>query len=145
MCSARNKKTGILATLGARLTLWGTLTTLSVCASVCVVLYLGLRFSLHSEVDAFLEGEVQEFCAILQEDRDEDLRALEEEVRLELGSRLRGDLTFRLLDAEGRLIVAREPDDRLPNAWVLPGSSGNKRELPWFSPVPISGAAQAWR
>ncbi|MCH8851315.1 MAG: heavy metal sensor histidine kinase [Planctomycetes bacterium] len=145
MCSGRNKKTGILATIGARLTLWGTLTTLSVCASVCVVLYLGLRFSLHSEVDAFLEGEVQEFCAILQEDRDEDLRALEEEVRLELGSRLRGDLTFRLLDAEGRLIVASDPDDRLPKPWLIPDSSRNKIEVPWFETVHLSGSGQSLR
>lgn len=105
--------------IGSRLTLWGTLIALVICAAVCVTLYVGLDISLHGEVDRFLVGEVQEFLAILGEEEDETLEEIERDIRQELGSRLHNDLTFRLLDQNGKLVVTSDPDDRLPNPWPL--------------------------
>ncbi len=70
-------------------------------------------------MDNFLEGEVHEFQSILREEEDEDdeLFEAEREIRRELGSRLRGDLTFRLLDRTGRLLLTSDPQDLLPNPW----------------------------
>lgn len=106
--------------VGTRLTLWGMGVTLAVCAVLCCTLYLGLSVSLHREVDNFLEGEVQEFLSILHEGNDQGLAVIEEEIRRELGSRLRQDLTFRLLDSSGRVVVASDPNGVLPDPWRDP-------------------------
>ncbi|MBN2563946.1 MAG: heavy metal sensor histidine kinase [Phycisphaerae bacterium] len=138
MSSEQGKWNHLLTTIGARLTLWGTLITLFVCALVCVLLYVGVRFSLHREVDGFIEGEVQEFCAILVGEEDDDLDEIEGEIRRELGSRLRGDLTFRLLDADGRLMVTSNPDDRLPDPQALLQSAEHAAGAPWFETLALS-------
>ena len=143
MSSGRRKhqRHGFHKTIGARLTLWGTLTTLTVCAVVCVTLYLGLRYSLYREVDGFLEGEVQEFCAILHEEEGDSLSEVEEEIRHELGSRLRSDLTFRLLDEKGRLVLTSNPDDQLPNPRPREGDVDHPAESPWCTTLqPGTGA-----
>ena len=109
-------------TIGARLTLWGAAITLSVCVLICILLYVGLHVSLMREVDGFLEGEVSEFRSILtEEDEEEDeFPEVEREIRRELGSRLRGDLIFRLLDHDGRILLTSDPDALLPSPWTLP-------------------------
>ncbi len=109
-----------MITVGARLALWAAVFTLSVSAVVCLILYVGLERSLHREVDGFLEGEIREFQSILvEEGEEEDLDEVEREIRRELGSRLRKDLTFRLLDASGRLILTSDPKDPFPNPWSV--------------------------
>lgn len=80
---------------------------------------MGLYLSLRREVDGFLEGEVHEFKAILLHEADDDLEEIEEEIRAELGSRKGTDLTFRLLDPAGRLLITSDPADRFPNPWKL--------------------------
>src|SRR5438876_11169104 len=89
-----------LRTIGVRLTLWGTAITLFVCVLVCGVLYMGIFFSLRSEVDGFLLGEVHELKAMLAE-HPGDYPAAEKDIRREVGSRTRHDLYFRLLDSRG--------------------------------------------
>ncbi|MCB9852088.1 MAG: heavy metal sensor histidine kinase [Phycisphaerales bacterium] len=106
--------------IGARLTLWGTLITLAACTAVCVTLYAGLSVSLHNEVDSFLEGEVQEFLAILHDEDDETFLEIEEDIRRELGSRVRNDLTFRLLDAKGKAVLASNAELFFPDPWEIP-------------------------
>ncbi|MEK6643461.1 MAG: heavy metal sensor histidine kinase [Planctomycetota bacterium] len=101
-----------------RITLLATSVTLGICIVVCTALYIGLFLSLHREVDAFLDGEVREFQAILEHEEDDELKEIEREIRNELGGRPGGDLTFRLLDAQGRLLITSDPTDSFPNPWV---------------------------
>ncbi|HVP11265.1 MAG TPA: heavy metal sensor histidine kinase [Phycisphaerae bacterium] len=120
MSSAIHKRWAFWRTIGARLTLWGAAITLLACVLLCMLLYFGLRHSLIREVDGFLEGEVYEFRSILTEEKEQtDLSGVEREIRRELGSRLRRDLTFRLLDGSGRLLLSSDAADPLPNPWTL--------------------------
>ena len=89
MSLAINKRWAFWRTIGARLTLWGAAITLLACVLMCGILYFGLRHSLISEVDGFLEGEVSEFRSILTEEKEgTDFPNVEREIRRELGSRL---------------------------------------------------------
>ena len=125
MSSATNRRWAFWRTIGARLTLWGAATTLLACVLMCAILYFGLRHSLLAEVDGFLEGEVYEFRSILTEEKENaDLAGVEREIRRELGSRLRRDLTFRLLDYSGKLLLTSDPKDPLPNPWSPPPIAG---------------------
>lgn len=137
MSSENPRKARFPVKVGTRLTLWGMGMTLVVCAVLCCGLYLGLSVSLYREVDGFLEGEVQEFLAILHEEKGEDLAAIERDVRRELGSRLRQDLTFRLLDSTGRVVVSSDPNDVLPDPWRdprKPQKAGNTLSFETFEP-----------
>jgi len=91
--------------------------TLGTCLLICVGLYAGLRYFLHQEVDGFLDGEVHEFRAILENDKTGDLKDIEREIRSEIGSRRNADLVFRLLDNGGNLLITSDAEDRLPNPW----------------------------
>jgi len=124
--------------VGTRLTLWGMGVTLAVCAVLCCGLYVGLSVSLHQEVDSFLEGEVQEFLAILQEEQDDSLEEIERDIRRELGSRLRRDLTFRLLDTAGQVVVTSDPHDALPDPWAQPMPPKRAGGVPRFDTVESS-------
>jgi heavy metal sensor kinase len=121
MSFAINRRFAFCQTIGARLTLWGTAITLLACVLLCAILYFGLRLAVIREVDGFLEGEVYEFRSILtEEDEADEFPEVQREIRHELGSRLRGDLTFRLLDRTGRLLLSSDPQDPLPDPWAMP-------------------------
>lgn len=140
MYSVPNKRR-LLRTIGARLTVWGASITLLACLITSVILYLGLRWSLTREVDGFLEGEVYEFRAILQEeDHESELGEVEQEIRRELGSRLRGDLTFRLLDRDGRLRLSSDAKDRLPDPWDLASPASRSAGDPTYATLEASGS-----
>lgn len=109
----------MLRTVRARLTAFATGITLTVSLLVCVVLYIGIRFSLYREVDAFLAGEIMEFRTILSA-AGGDLIEVQRRVRAELGSRQRGDLTFRLLAPDGKVLLTSDAMDALPNPWPVP-------------------------
>ena len=146
MCFVKTERRRFAMTVGMRLALWAAALTLSVSAVVCLILYVGLERSLHREVKSFLEGEVREFQTILVEEGDrEDLDAIEREIRRELGSRLREDLTFRLLDDAGRLMLTSDPKDPFPNPW-LPAHDAGRAEAALFftalAPAPGHAAAQ---
>lgn len=114
-----NKRLSFFHTIRAHLTIWGAAVTMLICVLLCVILYFGLRLSLLREVDGFLEGEVSEFRSILtEEEKEGEFPEVEREIRRELGSRLRRDLTFRLLDETGRLLISSDPDDALPASWT---------------------------
>ncbi len=130
--------------IGTRLTLWGTLITLATSAAVCITLYIGLSVSLHREVDSFLEGEVQEFLAILMEEGSEGFDAIENDIRRELGSRARNDLTFRLLSTDGELILASHADPSLPNPWKIAPSERRGPRV-WFETVHPTAARHETR
>lgn len=115
----RKASDGVFRSLGGRLTALATGITLAVSLSVCATLYLGIRYSLYREVDAFLAGEVMEFRAILSA-ASGDLSDVQRRVRSELGSRQRGDLTFRLLDADGRVMLTSDASNGLPDPWPVP-------------------------
>lgn len=108
-------------TLGGRLTALATGITLTVSLLVCAALYVGIRHSLYQEVDAFLAGEVMEFRAILTAPHG-DLNDVQRRVRAELGSRQRGDLSFRLLDTDGRVLLTSDASNKLPDPWPIPAS-----------------------
>ncbi|MCK6486459.1 MAG: heavy metal sensor histidine kinase [Phycisphaerae bacterium] len=116
----------------SRITLFAACITLTVCLLVCVALYVGLHVSLHREVDAFLQGEVQEFKAILAHDEEDGLGEIEQEIRAELGSRFGADLRFRLLDATGRLLITSDPEDRFPNPWQPVEATPSDDSRVWF-------------
>ncbi len=118
MSSAKPKPRRPL-TIGLHLTLWGAGITISVCLLLCVFLYTGLRFSLQHEVDAFLEGEVNEFRAILDEHKN-DYQAAQKSIRLELGQRVRLDLSFRLLDMDGHVVLTSDLVEQPPGFWMPP-------------------------
>lgn len=120
--------------IGVRLTVWGTLITAIACAIVCIALYVGLSASLHNEVDSFLEGEVQEFLAILLEEDDERFEEIERDIRRELGSRIRNDLTFRLLDMQGRIVVSSHAVEGVPNPWTS-SFQGRPIGSPWYDTI----------
>ncbi len=106
-------------TIGARLTALATGITLAVTLLVSTAQYLGIRQSLYREVDAFLAGEVTEFAAILSS-AGSDLEDVQRRIRAEVGSRHRGDLTFRLLDETGRVLLTSDALHRLPEHWPVP-------------------------
>jgi heavy metal sensor kinase len=134
MSSETTRRRRLFATIGARLTLWGTGTVLVVCLLVCVILYVNMYYSLLQEVDGFIRGEVQELTAVVRA-HPHDYRSAERAIRLELGSRVRGDLSFRLLDPNGRVLVSSDPRDPLAGRMVLPEDGGRANEQPLFETV----------
>jgi heavy metal sensor kinase len=111
---------------------------------VCATLYAGTYLSLHQEVDGFLEGEVAEFRAILSA-HDGDAAAVEQQIRREIGSRTRGDLFFRLLDASGHVLASSSPEDALGTPWPVAQVGSTMDDPACFSTVAPQGAAHAVR
>jgi heavy metal sensor kinase len=131
-------------TIGLRLTLWGAGITLFVCLLLCVILYLGLGLSLQHEVDVFLEGEVDEFVAILNE-HGQDYAATQESVRVELGNRIRRDLSFRLLDREGNVLLTSDTEAHPAGLWAPPTGREPSGTRPVFHTVRIAGTPAPYR
>jgi heavy metal sensor kinase len=138
MSFGKAKRKGPVNTIGLRLTLWGAGATLAVCLLLCGILYAGLSYSLHHEVDGFLEGEIQEFAAILREHGD-DYKAAEKSIRLELGGRSRGDLSFRLLDKDGHVLLCSSPEDRAGTLWMPPPAWNATQTKNFFHTVDSPG------
>ncbi|HRX86805.1 MAG TPA: heavy metal sensor histidine kinase [Phycisphaerae bacterium] len=144
MSSKPTRSRRLLSTIGARLTLWWTAITLGTCALLCTLLYIGLAVSLSREVDGFLVGETQEFRTILEEEGSVAFDEIERDIRRELGSRLRKDLTFRLLDAHGRLVVTSDPYDALPTK-VDSTTATSAANEPTFRTVEVAGREWPYR
>ncbi len=136
MSSETTKPKRWITTIRLRLTLWGMVTTLAVCLSLCAVLYLGVYYSLLREVDAFLQEEVRELGAKVREHR-EDLKAAEAAVRLELGNRTRGDLSFRLYASDGTVLLTSVPSSVVVDAPGLPRGQSDSSSEPYFETVRI--------
>lgn len=113
-----------------RLTRWGTFVTLLVCVVVTSVVYTGMRFSLLREVDGFLDAEIRELIAKVDE-REGDLVAAEAAIRTELGHRPEADLVFELFATDGRLLLTSEPSE---SHLRLDGVE-SFADLPPFAPV----------
>lgn len=111
MSSEKSKYKRAWNTIRLRLTLWGSGLTISVCLLLCVVLYGGLWWSLHHEVDGILEGEIHELTARVFQEFGEDYQAAERGIALELGHRVRGDVSYRLLDHGGAVLLRYDPED----------------------------------
>jgi heavy metal sensor kinase len=116
-------------TIGARLTLWGACITLAVCTFLSVALYVGLSISLRDGIDTFLEGEVHEFMVTVNSYPGDDA-GLQHAIRVELGSRVHGDLAFRLFSEQGKLLVTSESNDPVAALWNAP--DGWDRDSPHF-------------
>jgi heavy metal sensor kinase len=140
----KTKKSQAFLTIGMRLTLWGTVVTSGICMLICTTLYLGLTSSLYGEVDRFLEGEILEFKNIVDQ-HGTNLEKIQEEIREELGSRPRTDLTFRLLDADGRLLVTSNPRDDFPKQLAPIPSDEGKSEIPYFQTLVAPGTGHSAR
>ncbi len=117
--SSETTRKRFLAGIGARLTLWGAGLTMLLIAVVSVALYAGVFFSMRSQIDAFLEGEIHEFMLTVNEHPDDDL-ALQAFVQQELGVRARNDLGFRLMDEQGVVLVSSAVEDDLRGIWKPP-------------------------
>lgn len=107
--------------IGTRLTLWGAGLTALLIAATCAALYAGMFFSMRSQIDAFLEGEIYEFMLTVNEHINDD-KGLAAYIQQELGVRSRGDLGFRLIDAEGRVFVSSASEDELTGLWKPPAN-----------------------
>jgi len=126
MSSGKTNHRRLLNTIGFRLTLWGAGITLVVCLLLSAILYAGLWVSLRHEVDGVLEGEVQELTASVFKEHDHNYRAAQQGISLELAHRLRGDLSFRLLDGHGHVLVNSDPEQRLHVVRIpSPGNDSN--------------------
>lgn len=105
--------------IGTRLTIWGAGITTLLIALVGALLYAGTFYSMRSQVDAFLEGEIHEFMLTVHEHPMDDA-LLEEYFRKELGVRTRNDLGFRLIDENGRVLVSSSMSDLFRDLWRPP-------------------------
>jgi len=132
------------SSIGTRLTLWGAGLTTLLIALVSAVLYLGMFYSMRSQIDAFLEGEIHEFMLTVREHPNDDA-FLESYFRKELGARTRHDLGFRLIDRDGNVFVSSATEDVLAGLWKAPAS--------WYADTPRAlcetldppGASYAYR
>jgi len=131
-------------TIGVQLTLWGTGMTLGVCVLLCVILYVGMYYSLLREVDAFLQDEVHELAAKVREHPD-DPRAAEQAIRDELGHRTREDLSFRLFDPNGHVLISSDMDDSLWAHLRVPLDRAGGQEASCFQTVLVPGVSHALR
>lgn len=117
--SSETTRRRFLAGIGIRLTLWGAGLTTLLIAVVSGALYAGMFYSMRSQIDAFLEGEIHEFMLTVNEHPNDD-KALQEYLQQELGVRSRNDLGFRLIDQEGHVIVSSAANDILRGMWSPP-------------------------
>lgn len=138
MCSARRNRLRTPIKIGTKLSVWGMGVTLLVCLALCVTLYVGLSISLHREIDNFLEGEVQEFLEKLRDEQSKRLAVVEQDVRRELGSRRREDLTFRLMDKSGHVVVTSDLHDPFPDPWTSLLSLKTLRKSPTFDTIELN-------
>lgn len=129
-----------------RITLLATSVALGVSIVVCAGVYLGLHYALYREVDSFLEGEVHEFRAILTHEQDDNLQEIEKEIRAEIGSRSNTDLVFRLLDANGKLLITSDPKDRFSDPWdVLYASAESQPAVASFETIDVKELGTPYR
>ena len=119
--SSETTRKRYLAGIGTRLTLWGAGLTTLLIAATCALLYAGMYFSMRSQIDAFLEGEIYEFMLTVNEHPNDD-KAMAAYFQQELGARSRKDLGFRLIDAEGGIFVSSAREDELTGMWTPPAN-----------------------
>lgn len=131
-------------TIGVRLTLWGAGMTLGVCVLLCVILYVGMDYSLLREVDAFLQDEAHELVAKVRE-HPSDHRAAEQAIRDELGHRTREDLSFRLFDPDGHVLISSDVDDSLWTHLRSPIGQARGQDGPHFETVRVPGVSSPSR
>jgi len=113
--------------IGTRLTLWSAGLATLLIVSVSALLYLGMFYSMRSQIDGFLEGEIHEFMLTVREHPNDD-GFLESYFRKELGARTRHDLGFRLIDPDGNVFVRSATEDVLAGLWKAPAS--------WYADTP---------
>jgi len=129
----------IFATIGARLTLWGVLTTLGVCLILTIVLNLGMRHFMLREADRYVVAELRELSAKV-EDSAGNYRAARIAIQRELGNRPNRDLHFRLLDAAGRTVIRNDPARGFSRAYRR--GLGANEEKPRPITVEVAGSGQ---
>jgi heavy metal sensor kinase len=134
----------ILATIGARLTLWGVLTTLGVCVILTIVLNLGMRHFMLREADRYVVAELRELSAKVEESAG-DYRAARIAIQRELGNRPNRDLHFRLLDATGRTLIRSDPARGFSRAYLRGLGSSSEKPRPITVEVGVSGTDRRFR
>ncbi len=117
-----------LVRISTRLTLWGAGLATLLCALVCGSLYAGIYYSLRSQIDLFLEGEINEFLLTVNEHPGDDA-GLQQALRHELGVRERNDLAFRLIGENGKNLASSVPDDPLNGLWSPPPDWGSHKPI----------------
>jgi len=125
--SSETTRRRLSSSIGTRLTLWGAGLTTLLIAFVSALLYLGMFYSLRSQIDAFLEGEIREFMLTVRDHPNNDT-FLEDYFRTELGVRTRSDLGFRLIDENGDVFVSSAVKDELQGLWQAPAN--------WYRAIP---------
>ena len=144
MFSETKKRRLILTTIGARLTLWGVLTTLSVCLILNTVLYLGMRHFMYRETDRYLFAELRELSAKVEESNG-DLQVAEASIVRELGHRPSQDLHFRLIDSRGRTLIRNDPARGFSKAYLKRSAGNSDKARPITLEVGLAEAQRRFR
>lgn len=142
--SSGKKLKRVVVGIGTRLTLWGAGLTILLCALTCGALYVGMYFSLRSQIDTFLKGEIDEFLLTVHEHVGDDA-GLQQALRHELGVRDRNDLGFRLIDSEGKILVSSVLDDPLEGLWSPPADWETHKPIVTCETLVPPGRPQAYR
>ncbi|NOT02052.1 MAG: heavy metal sensor histidine kinase [Phycisphaerales bacterium] len=137
-------RSGRRVPIGWTLTLWGTAVTLAISLLLCGALYVGVSISLRDQVDAFLVGEVYEFLGATHHHTGSEVQ-LEGDIRQELGSRLRNDLGFRILDLHGKLIITSDANDMVAAHWRPPRHDPQPGSRPFFETIVPPDGTVAYR
>lgn len=142
--SSGKKHKQLVVGIGTKLTLWGAGLTILLCAITCAALYVGMYFSLRSQIDTFLKGEIDEFLLTVHEHVGDDA-GLQEALRHELGVRDRNDLGFRLIDSEGKILVSSVLDDPLEGLWSPPADWETHKPTATCETLVPPGRPQSYR
>lgn len=114
MSSAKTKaRTRQPLTIRTRLTLWSAGMIAAVYVVLAAIVFWGLAGLVQAEVDTLVQGQSQELAARVHQNHG-DLAEAEQEIRRELGRRLRKDFRFRVLDGLGRQILTSDPEQQFP-------------------------------
>jgi heavy metal sensor kinase len=80
---------------------------------LAAIVFSGLVGLVQTEVDTLVQGQSQELIARVHQSHD-NLAEAEQEIRKELGRRVRKDFRFRVLDNVGQQILTSDPEQQFP-------------------------------
>jgi len=100
-------------TIRTRLTLWSAGMIVVVYLVVAAIVFFGQVWLVQAEVDALLQGQLEELVARVYEHHG-NLDEAQREIRKELGRRNRRDFRFRVLDGNIHELLTSDPEQQFP-------------------------------